>query len=142
MWGVAIILTLLIIFLGKILLNNQKDRKDLIGRTLAEKFSVIVNSINNTAFDGEGKIKHIKKNRFNLHQETSDDIVDFLYSQGMLSITWKYSYLEKEMVYKRKLSNARNLSLLEQDDRVQSVIRGMKQKIQEHKNNMSTIVNQ
>lgn len=142
MWIIAIIITVLIVFVGKIILNTQKDKDDLVGKTLDEKFNVIVNRINNTAFDGEGKITYIDKSQFNLYAEPSNQIVDFLYSQGMLSITWKYKYFQKEMVYRRNLSNVRNLSLFEQDKIAQSVILGMNQKIQEHKNSIWAIVNE
>jgi len=142
MWIIAIILSILIVFIGKIILNTQKDKEDLLGKSVEEKFNVIVNSINRAAFNGEGEITYIGKNHSNLYPDTSNQIVDFLYSQGMLSITWKYKYFQKEMVYRRNLSNVRNLSLFEQDKIAQSVILGMNRKIQEHKNSVWANVNE
>lgn len=142
MWIIAIIVTILIVFVGNIILNTQKDKEDLVGKTLEEKFNVIVNSINNEAFDGEGDITYIDKNHFNLYPETSNQIVEFLYSQGMLSITWKYKYLQKEMVYRRNLNDVRNLSLLEQSKIANAIIGEMNLKIQDHKNSVWSIVNE
>ena len=138
MWIIAIILSILIVFVGKIIINTQKDKEDLLGTSVEEKFIVIVNSINPFAFNGEGEITYIGKNHFNLYRDSSNQIVDFMYSQGMLSIIWKYKYLQKEMVYTRNLTNVRNLSLLEQNKIAQAIIGEMNQKIQEHKNNIWT----
>lgn len=132
MWIIAIILTLLIVFGGQIFFNTQKDKEDLLGKTVDEKFKVIVNTINNAAFDGEGDVTYIDKNHFNLYPDTSNQIVEFLYSQGMLSITWKYKFLQKEMVYRRNLTNVRNLSLFEQQKIANAVIEEMEYKVQLH----------
>ena len=141
MWIIAIIVTILIVFVGKIIINIQKDKEDLLGKSVEEKFNVIVNSINQFAFNGEGEIKYIGKNHFNLYPDSSNQIVDFMYSQGMLSIIWKYKYLQKEMVYTRNLTNVRNLSLLEQTKIAHAIIGEMNQKIQEHKNSVWAMEN-
>ncbi|MGO3156362.1 MAG: hypothetical protein ACTIJT_12505 [Mesonia sp.] len=127
---------------GKVIISTQKDKEDLLGKTLDEKFNVIVNSINNEAFEGEGNITYVDKNHFNLYRETSNQIVEFLYSQGMLSITWKYKYFQKEMVYRRNLNGVRNLSLFEQNKIARAIIEEVNYKIQIHKNNVMTIFNE
>lgn len=142
MWIILIIVSILIVFVGKVILNTQKDKEDLLGKSVEEKFNVIVNSINRAAFNGEGEITYIGKNHFNLYPDTSNQIVDFMYSQGMLSIIWKYKYLQKEMVYTRNLTNVRNLSLLEQSKIAHAIIGEMNQKIQEHKNSVWAIMNE
>lgn len=132
MWILVLIIIGVIFFIGKVIVNTQKDKTDLIGKSLDEKFEVIVGSINDAAFDGEGNVRYLDKTHFTLYPETSNQIVEFLYSQGMLSITWKYKYFQKEMVYRRNFNNTRNLSLFEQQKIAESVIQGMAKKIQIH----------
>src|SRR5690554_390574 len=142
MWIIAIIVTILIVVVGKIIINTQKDKEDLLGTSVEEKFNVIVNKINQFAFNGEGEIKYIGKNHFNLYPDSSNQIVDFMYSQGMLSIIWKYKYLQKEMVYTKNLTNVRNLSLLEQAKIANAIIEEMSRKIQDHEKSVWAIMNE
>lgn len=142
MWIITIIISILIVVVGKIIINTQKDKEDLLGTSVEEKFNVIVNKINQFAFNGEGEIKYIGKNHFNLYPDSSNQIVDFMYSQGMLSIIWKYKYLQKEMVYTKNLTNVRNLSLLEQAKIANAIIEEMSRKIQDHEKSVWAIMNE
>ena len=42
---------------------------------------------------------------------SGNQMIEFLYSQGVLAITWKYKYYQKELIHKRSFLNVRNLSL-------------------------------
>lgn len=134
-WTVLIIIVVLII--GSIAINTGKDTQDLAGKTLGEKFNVIVNMLNNAAFNGEGELKYFDSKHFNMYPPNgSNQVIEFLYSQGMLSVTWKYKYFQKEMVFRKNLTNARNLSLFEQERIGRGLINEMEQKVFEHKNSV------
>ncbi|MGO3812678.1 hypothetical protein [Mesonia sp.] len=142
MWVIAIVGSIVILFVVKVIFNTQKDKEDLLGKSLEEKFQIIVNKINDAAFNGQGEVRFIDKKHFTLYPDTSNQIVEFLYSQGMLSITWKYKYFQKEMVYRRNLNGVRNLSLFEQNKIARAIIEEVNYKIQIHKNNVMTIFNE
>lgn len=128
-----VIIGVVILVVGSIVIKTGKDNEDLAGISLDSKFNVIVNMLNQAAFEGEGQIKYFDKKHFNLYPSiSSNQIIEFLYSQGMLSITWKYKYFQKELVYRENLLNVRNLSLFEQENIGRMIIKKMGYKIQQH----------
>lgn len=134
MWFIYIIISIIIIFFVKLFINLSKDKEDLSGIKLADKFNVIVESLNDVAFNGEGELTYLEnKKHFNLYKQGSNQIINFLYSQGVLSITWKYKYFQKEMVYRKNLTNVRNLSIFQQQKIANGLIKEMSYKVEKHK---------
>jgi hypothetical protein len=132
-WG--IIIAIVVVFIGSSLIGNSKDSQDLAGRKLEEKFNVIINSINNVAFNNEGVIKEYdNKHIYLIHPISGNQMIEFLYSQGVLAITWKYKYFQKELIHKRSFLNVRNISLFEQEKIARAFISEMEEKIDNHKN--------
>ncbi len=128
-WTVIIIL--LVVF-GKFAFAMAKDSEDLQGKSAAEKFSIVVAAINNAAFDGSGKITYLDKKTFNLY-DGSNQIINFMYSTGNLSITWKYKYFQKEVKHEHTFTNARNLSIFEQQAIAETMINETRVVIRKHK---------
>lgn len=133
-WIFVIIIVGFILF--KFLSDLDKDNSDLGGKLLDEKFKVIVNAINNAAFEGQGEINKIDKRSFNVYQRNSNQIINFHYSTGTLSISWKYKYYQKEVVHKRDFNDVRNLSLFEQQKIADKMIDDMGIVVENHKNNV------
>ena len=132
-----VIIGIIILVIGSIAIKTSKDSEDLAGTTLDNKFNVLVNMLNQAAFNGEGTVRYFYKKLFNLYPpSSSNQLIEFLYSQGMLSITWKYKYFQKEMVFRKNLSNVRNLSLFDQERIGRALIEEMEFKVNEHKNNV------
>lgn len=132
-----VIIGIIILVIGSIAIKTSKDSEDLSGTTLDNKFNVLVNMLNQAAFNGEGTVRYVDKKLFNLYPpSSSNQLIEFLYSQGMLSITWKYKYFQKEMVFRKNLSNVRNLSLFDQERIGRALIEEMEFKVNEHKNNV------
>jgi len=133
-WIFAIIIVGFILF--KFLFDLDKDNSDLGGKSLDEKFNVIVKAINNAAYEGQGEVNKIDKRSFNLYQRNSNQIINFHHSTGTLSITWKYKYYQKEVVHKEDFNDVRNLSLFEQQKIADKVIYDMAGVIENHQNNV------
>ncbi len=132
-WG--IIIAIVVVFIGSGMIQNSKDSQDLAGRKLKEKFNVIINMINNAAFENEGIInEYDNKHIYLVHPNGGNQLIEFLYSQGVLAVTWKYKYFQKELIHRRSFLNVRNLSLFEQEKIARAFILEMEDKINEHKN--------
>ncbi len=129
----TIIAVIIIFFVGKMVVSYQKDNVDLREKPLREKFYVLINRLNEYAFNNGGVITNIDKRECNLYKEGANQIIIFLYSQGTLNITWKYKYFQKEVVHKRSFLNMRNLSLFEQRKMADSLISEMEKVVGEHK---------
>lgn len=114
----------------------NKDNEDLQGQSLQEKFAVIVSSINEVAYGGMGKVTKLDKRSFNLYQDGQNQIINFQYGTGHLTITWKYKYFQKEIVHEKQYNNVRNLSLFEQQKIADNIISEMEQVVENHKNNV------
>ncbi len=132
--------TIVIVIIGYILIrffiSLSKDNDDLQGRTLDDKFNVIVNMINDAAFNGRGSVTTLDKREFNLYEEGQNQIIKFQYSTGHLTITWKYKYFQKEVVHERQFNDVRNLSLFEQQKIGEQMIKEMAIVVERHKNNV------
>lgn len=132
----TIVIAIIGIILFRFFTSLSKDNDDLQGRTLAEKFNVIVNMINEAAFNGDGSVTTLDKREFNLYEDGQNQIIKFQYSTGHLTITWKYKYFQKEIVHERQFNNVRNLSLFEQQKIGEQMIREMAVVVERHKNNV------
>ncbi|WP_159468316.1 hypothetical protein [Dyadobacter sp. 3J3] len=129
------ILTVIVVvaYIGFNFFNSlNKDENDLQHQSVSEKFAVIVNILNDAAFNGSGQVTHIDKREFNLY-DGSNQIIKFQYSTGSLTITWKYKYYQKEIVHERNFSESRNLSIFDQQKIAKSMIVEMKQIVEKHK---------
>ena len=63
-------------------------------------------------------------------------LIQFYYSTGNLSITLKYKFLQKELVYEKQFSGLRNLSAFMQRDIANEFIEICGRKIAEHQQNV------
>ena len=130
-WG--IIIAIVVVFIGSGLIQNSKDSQDLAGRKLEEKFNVIVNIINNAAFENEGVIKEYDNKHICLIKPGGNQMIELMYNQGTLTIIWKYKYFQKELIHKKSFLNMRNLSIFEQEKIAEGFISEMNYKIEKHK---------
>ncbi|RYU93182.1 hypothetical protein [Emticicia agri] len=132
----AIVIAIIGIILFRFFSALSKDNDDLQGRTLNDKFNVIVHMINDAAFNGNGSVTTLDKREFNLYEDGKNQIIKFQYSTGHLTITWKYKFFQKEVVHERQFNNVRNLSLFEQQKIGEQMIKEMTIVVERHKNNV------
>lgn len=128
-----IIAAVIIFFIVTMTVSYQKDNVDLQEKPLEEKFYVIISRLNEYTYNNRGRITKIDKRECNLYEEGSNQIINLLYSQGTLTITWKYKYFQKEVVHKKSFLEVRNLSLFEQRKMADAVINEMEKVVREHK---------
>jgi len=133
-WTILIVIIVIVLFRFMSSLNN--DNNDLQGKTLSEKFNVIVNMINEAAFNGNGDVTVLDKREFNLYEVGQNQIVQFHYSTGHLTITWKYKYFQKEIIHQKQFNDVRNLSIFEQQKIGEQMIKEMTIVVEKHKNNV------
>jgi len=106
----TIIITLVVIILGKFLLSLNSDMEELNTRTISEKFEIIHNILNSNIFDGQAKITILDKRTFNLHREGDNKIIQFFYSTGNLEIKYRMKQLGGELTYPKDYPNLRHVS--------------------------------
>jgi hypothetical protein len=135
-WTILILIVAFILI--KFFIDLSKDKDDLQGQTLDEKFNVIINMLNEVAFNGNGKVTKIDDREFNLYEVGTNQLVKLQYSTGNLTIDWRYKYFQKEVVHTRQYNNVRNLSLFEQQKIARAFIEEGLYKIEEHKMSVSS----
>ena len=86
----------------RFMMDMSKDNHDLEGQTVADKFAVIVGRINEEAFGGAASVTPLDKRSFNLYRTGDNQIVNFNYSTGHLTIEWRYKYLQKEVFHRKQ----------------------------------------
>lgn len=135
-WTIVIIGIAFILI--KFIVELSKDKDDLKGQTLDEKFNVIINMLNETAFNGRGEITKINNRELNLYEVGTNQLVKFQYSTGSLTIDWRYKYFQKEIVHSRQYNNFRNLSLFEQQKIAKIFIEEGLHKFEAHKQSVTS----
>lgn len=123
--------------LFKFFSDYNKDNYDLQGQSLDEKFAIITSAINEAAFNSRGQIIPLDKRSFNLYENGQNQIINFQYGTGHLTITWRYKYFQKEVVLEKQFNNVRNLSIFEQQKIADRMILEMVQVVENHKNNVN-----
>ena len=132
-WIIVIGIILFILF--KFFLDVKKDDTELsIG--LDTKFKIIVEEINDAAYKGAGTVKYVDQREFSLYKQGSKQIIFFHYGTGILTITWRYKYFQKEIVHERSFNDVINLSVFEQQNIAISMIKEMVKVIENHQYSM------
>ena len=116
-----------------------KDKEELSRNPINKKFEILVGGINDVMLDGKGEVTLFDDDP-RLMNLMSDDkrnmLIQFYYSTGNLSITLKYKFLQKELVYEKQFSGLRNLSAFMQRDIANEFIEICGRKIAEHQQNV------
>ena len=116
-----------------------KDKEELSRNPINKKFEILVGVINDVMLDGKGEVTLFNDDP-RLMNLMSDDkrnmLIQFYYSTGNLSITLKYKFLQKELVYEKQFSGLRNLSAFMQRDIANEFIEICGRKIAEHQQNV------
>jgi Txe/YoeB family toxin of Txe-Axe toxin-antitoxin module len=133
-WIFAVVIVLFILF--SFFKDASKDKDDLRNTSLKEKFNVIVNTLNSEAFNGNGSVTNLDNRSFNLYEQGKNQIIQFQYGTGHLTLTWKYKYFQKEIVHEKTYTNVRNLSLFEQKKIADDMINQMRNVVENHKINV------
>ena len=115
------------------LMALNKDNNDLQGKSLSEKFKFIVKVLNEYAFNGQGEVIALEQWAFNLYVEDSNQIIQFYYRTGNLTIQWRYKYFQQEVVHSRQFNEVRNISIAQQQKIAESLIREMQIVVANHK---------
>lgn len=128
-----IIIGIIAFLLIKFFIDYEKDNDDLNGQLLNEKFAVIVDVINEAAFNRCGTVKILDKREFNLYDGTSNQFVKFQYGTGHLTIIWRYKYFQKEIIHQKQIIDVRNLSIFEQQKIGDQMVKEMAIVVAKHK---------
>lgn len=132
----SIFITAVLLMVGamiiKFFIELKKDSDDLRFTTAPEKFRILAQILNNTVYDGIGEVTILDKRNFNLYAEGSNQLIQFAYSTGSLTIVWRYKYFQKEVRHKRIFHNMRNVSIFTQQKIAETMIEDMIGVIQRH----------
>lgn len=130
-WTFLIILFLF--FLVKFFFAMEQDNHELRNESLSEKFGVIIQAINNAAFNGNGSVTYLDKRSVNLYLDGENQIIHFRYGTGHLTVIWKFKYFQKEVIHEKAFNNVRNLSIFEQQRLAELMITEMQYIVNNHK---------
>lgn len=130
---ISIIVYIILRFFSDFYSERKKDNLDLLAQSLDKKFIVIVSMLNDAAFNGRGKVIDRVPKFFNLYEDRQNQIITFLYGTGHLTITWRYKYLQNEVVHERQFNNVRNISAYDQQIIAETMIGEMAKVVENHK---------
>ena len=128
-----IIIAIVAFILYKFISSLNKDNEVLNQQPLSQKFSVIVDLINKSAYNGQGDITVLDKRSFNLYCEDHNQIINFQYSTSSLTITWKYKWFNNEIVHSKDFNQVQNITIDGQNRIAHQMINEMSDVIENHK---------
>ena len=123
----------------RFMMDMNKDNYDLENQNLAEKFEVVVGRLNEAAYGGMASVTVLDKRSFNLYHSGSNQIINFQYSTGHLTITWRYKVLQKEVVHSKQFTDVRNLSIIEQGFIADQMLEEMEEVVGRHQMDVMTL---
>ena len=128
-----IIIAIVAFILYKFISSLNKDNEVLNQQALSQNFSVIVDLINKSAYNGQGDITVLDKRSFNLYCEDHNQIINFQYSTSSLTITWKYKWFNNEIVHSKDFNQVQNITIDGQNRIAHQMINEMSDVIENHK---------
>lgn len=114
------------------LFGKLADSSDLHGTTLDRKFHKIVALLNEVAYQGQGSVTRHSDSSFQLYQQGKNQIILFSYKNRSLSITWKYKFFQREMIFERTLVDAHSMDEKAQTFVAQKLIEEMGERVMRH----------
>ncbi len=93
----------------------NKDNEDLQGQTLSEKFSVMVDLINQEIFNGMGHVEEHGKRDFTLYAPGFPHTLYFLYGAGNLRVEWRAVLFGQKYMISKEFHNLRDVTDKEQE---------------------------
>ncbi len=129
-WIIGILIVGVIIY--KFVADLNKDNDDLQSQSSSDKFSGIVKIINAAAFGGKGEVYQLNRRVFNLYKDGENQIINFDYSTGSLTITWKFKYFQQEVVHRRQFDDVRMISMALQERIGNQMVNEMPEVIERH----------
>lgn len=134
----VLILTFIIYIIFKFITAQNHERKDLKNTPISQKFSEIVSPINAHAYNMGGSIIPLETHSFNLYQEGENQIINFHYSSGILTITWKFKWYNNEVIHKKEYPNVQDIGAEQQHRIAFDMINEMDMVIAKHKAKINT----
>lgn len=106
-----------------------KDRIELSKQPINEKFGHLSDLVNQTVFNGEGRVSVNARNEFNMLDKGGNQIIYFIYGAGSLTVIWKVNLGFREVIHKERFANARSLSKQDQEVVGKRLIQSVSRKI-------------
>lgn len=131
-----IIIAVIILIIFNFLKDVNKDNNDINEQQLTKKFETIISLLNEAVFNGNGKIIPLNKRSFNLYEDGKNQIINFFYGTGHLTITWKYKYFHQEIAHEKIFYDVRSLTNIQQDIIAQTMLSEMSKVIETHQKNV------
>lgn len=136
-WIINLVITVIALILILFFKDFYQDKIELRNQTLDQKFQVIVKLLNDTVFNGMGIITRMDKREFHLSQLGRKQIFIFFYGTGHLTIKWKNTHFQKEIVFEKTFDNVRHISDATQKRIGEIMINSAEQLIETYKQHLN-----
>ena len=136
-----VLFLLLYPFLGALI----KDKRELAGTTLAEKFPFFFKTISNGLFNGLGEVTEVGGNPRTVNMMSTDPmqqnmIVHFLYSTGHMTMELGYKYFRQELRFQHTAYGLGEGSSFKQRDLANAFVEEAQRKIREHQTKVTALL--
>jgi hypothetical protein len=135
------ILLIILVFLITYLLSAYEGKRSFNNLKLQTKFGFLIKYLNKHVYNGNAKITIIDDRELNLYELNQNQIINFQDHNGVLTITWKFKYYQKEVVNVKEFRDINNFSMAEQHKIGENMINETAIIIEKHKREINMSLN-
>lgn len=103
--------------------NIEKDKKVLTDKTLQETLSILIEELNQYAYNGQGIITSLSNESLKLYKQDSAQVILFNLLGGVVSLEWRLKIMGREFIFTMGLNNITEITDEGQRKSAQSIIK-------------------
>jgi len=109
------------------------DKKILSETSLPQRLASLIEILNDEVYNGLGTVTIVDKRVFSLYKKGENQIIEFMYSTDILTITWRFKWFQNEIVHNKKIRHAHLIDSSAQMRIAHILLAEMEEVITQHK---------
>ena len=116
--------------------NTGTDAKILSEKTLQEVLSILIQELNQYAYNGQGTVTNLSHDSLKLYKQDSPQVILFSLLGGVVSLEWRLKVMGREFIFTMGLNNIQEITDDGQRKTAQSIIRMFEDDLERFKERM------
>ena len=125
----TIIIIVIVFILIRFVLSLTTDNNELKKQTIKDKFSILINYIDENFFSASGVIKTVDDRTLNIYHINGGRVIQLFYSSGNLNLSYKIQDESIKTITERNFPNVRSITAQQQKGMAQDFLTQIEKKL-------------